>query len=363
MTSTPSNHSDGHATTAASDQAALLQQLRRKQGTWVAWGQACQTLQKAGLSPQKIFEETGFEPIQQNQIIVAAQVYASMLAAGVSEQARSHFQQRGSDLLYELRILSQSDRAQAADLIVQHSLEIEQVREIAKALREYSYSEQPPTGFTKHAGDAVAYHYWRLARQQADLPKRSRLIAQGLRFAHSGSAREQIEKLLLDFTVVKAKPAPKLPIYRLETETELPRLIPVAGEWPLPTEAFKAVPVTLAEEPFGLVKFAEGPGAWVPVPGWQVILQAEDPVGILAQARQLPGLDPNATETVLLVIDRAQRDWRADSYFGVEAGDRLDLQWFDAQPSDRLLGRVILVIRPKRILDEDYTRELWQIDE
>jgi hypothetical protein len=57
-----------------------------------------------GLSPQKIFEETGFEPIQQNQIVVAEQVYQSIMKAGVDEATRSHFTQRGSDLLYELRI-------------------------------------------------------------------------------------------------------------------------------------------------------------------------------------------------------------------------------------------------------------------
>jgi len=32
-------------------------------------GGTCQQLQKAGYTPQGIFEETGFEPIQQNQII------------------------------------------------------------------------------------------------------------------------------------------------------------------------------------------------------------------------------------------------------------------------------------------------------
>jgi len=48
----------------------ILRSLRRKEGNWVAWGQACQKLQKSGYSPQAIFEETGFEPIQQNQVIV-----------------------------------------------------------------------------------------------------------------------------------------------------------------------------------------------------------------------------------------------------------------------------------------------------
>jgi hypothetical protein len=31
----------------------------------------------------------------------------------------------------------------------------------------------------------LPYHYWRLARQKDDLQERSRLIAQGLRFAES----------------------------------------------------------------------------------------------------------------------------------------------------------------------------------
>ncbi|MEY3404245.1 MAG: hypothetical protein RLZZ86_3867, partial [Cyanobacteriota bacterium] len=56
----------------------LLVKLRQKQGSWVEWGQAIAYLQKNGYNPQTIFEATGFEPIQQNQVIVGSQVYASM---------------------------------------------------------------------------------------------------------------------------------------------------------------------------------------------------------------------------------------------------------------------------------------------
>ena len=58
----------------------LIFKLRRKMGTWLDWGQACQSLQKANVSPQEIFENTGFEAIQQNQIVVAAQVFHSLEA-------------------------------------------------------------------------------------------------------------------------------------------------------------------------------------------------------------------------------------------------------------------------------------------
>lgn len=345
------------------DTDALVTQLRRKQGTWVEWGQACQTLQKAGLNPQKIFEETGFEAIHQNQVIVAAQVYRSIVAAQAPEPIQTHFEQRGSDVLYELRILSQRDRARAAELAVAQGIDADEIKDIAKALKEYSYFKELPTGFTDTAGDAVAYHYWRLARQQADLSMRSRLIGQGLRFATSTTARQQIEKLLTDLTVVKTRSAPRLPVYRLETDSELPCVIPVAGEFPLATADFTAVPVTVPEEPFGTVKF-QGTGAWAPIPGWQVILQAEDPVGLLAQVQHLPNVqNPDSQEPVLWVIDRAQRVWDADSYFVVDQDGKMAVQWFAETPDQNLLGKLILVMLPKRILDENYTRELWQFEE
>ena len=343
---------------------ALVHQLRRKEGSWVEWGKACQTLQKAKMTAQAIFEATGFEPIQQNQLIVAAQVFDSMVVGGVSEKAKAHYQTRGSDSLYEFRILPKEHRAAAADFAFENGLDSEQVKSIVKGLRDFTYSDTPPPGFEKTMGDAAAYHYWRLARQQTDLQDRSRLIAQSLRFATSATAREQVEKLLTDFSVVKRKPAPRLPIFRIETDADSPMIVPVAGELPLPTEDYKAVPGVEPEEPFGMVKF-NGVGAWLPVPGWQVILKAEDPLAILATAQQIPNMPANisASETVMIVVDRAKRTWDEFSYFMVDTGGQLDIQWFEEAPPTQLLGGVILIMRPKKILDQDYTHELWQIDE
>ncbi len=346
------------------DTSALIKQLRRKEGGWVSWGQACHTLQKAGLSPQTIFEETGFEAIQQNQVIVAAQVHASLVAAAATEAVQTHFAQRGSDILYELRVLSKGDRARGATLALTHSLDADTIKDVVKALKEYSYYREPPAGFSDAPGDAVAHYYWKLARQQADLAARSRLIAQGLRFAESSEARQAIETLLTDFAVTKARPAPRLPVFRLDDDTDLPHLIPVVGALPLTTATFQAVPVVAPEPPFDIVQVS-GPATWAPIPGWQVIQKAEDPVGILAQTSQLPNLSNTAQpeEPVLLVIDRSDRDWTDDSYFVADQDDALILQWFAEQPNLKLLGRLILVMRPKRVLDEDYTNELFQFEE
>ncbi|BAU12452.1 hypothetical protein LEP3755_29810 [Leptolyngbya sp. NIES-3755] len=340
----------------------LLLSLRRKEGSWVDWAQSCQTLQKAGYTPNAIFEATGFEPIHQNQIIVAAQVYDSMLKVGVSDAVRSHFGQRASDILYELRVLSQSERAAAAELVFEKNLDTDEVHEVARALKDFSRLTKVPEAFTSHPGDAIAYQAWKTAKEKTDLQERSRYIARGLKFAHSETARKAIEALLTDFTVTPKRPAPRLPVYRLESDEQLPRILPVAGKLPLKVTDLHAVPMTEETGVFGIIQFS-GTGAWMTVPGWQVIRSAEDPVAMLCDSDRLPNPLPGNAEEVIVVLDRARQEWQMDSYFAIANEEQIELQWFEEAPTMPLLGRVILVMRPKKVLDEAYTTELWQIDE
>lgn len=372
MTDNPQNPSTPAAQTPV-EAETLLRSLRRKEGTWVEWGQACQTLQKEGYTPQTIFEETGFEPIHQNQIIVAMQVYTSIVTVGVPDAVKQHFTQKGSDILYELRILAQNDRAAVAILVLEKGLDTDEVHEVAKAVKEYSRLAGIPEKFTAHPGDAVAYQAWKLARQKSDLQERSRLIARGLKFAHSAGARQQVEGLLTDFSVTPTKSAPRLPIYRLDSEEELPRVIPVVGRLPLTKADLQAVPLVEEIAPFNLVKFS-GAGAWIPVPGWQVILAAADPVAILCASDRLPTPLPGEVEDVLVVIDRAKRTWNDECYFVVEQDNQLQIQWFAQSPELSMLGQVILMMRPKKVLEAGYTTNVlsedqqsilskWQFDE
>lgn len=340
----------------------LLRSLRQKQGNWVEWGQACAKLQKAGYSPQAIFEATGFEPIQQNQIIVGSQVYASLENAEAAVPVRSHYANRGSDILYELRLLTHSERAAAAELILSHKLDANDAREVARAIKEFSRLQTLPDGFSDSAGDALAYHCWKLVRQKTDLQERSRLIAKGLKYAHSETARKQIEQLLVDFSVVPKGPVPILPFYRLESEEELPRIVPVVGQMPLTPVDLQAVPIVEETGPFRMVKFA-GEQAWVPLPGWQILLNAEDPVVILCNSDRLPSQTSTTPGPVLVVVDRSQREWDANNYFVVDQSGQIEFQWFETEPDLPLLGRVIVVVRPKKILDEEVTKDFWQIDE
>jgi hypothetical protein len=364
MTDTPQDSSPptSQPSTNAVDVETLVRSLRRKEGSWVEWGQACTALHKAGYNSQRIFEETGFEPIQQNQVSVAAQVYTSMVNAGASEAVRSHFQRKGSDILYEFRILAPAERAAAATLILAHNLDFDDARDVAKAMKEFSRFRSLPQGFTDTAGDAMAYHCWQLARQNSDLQERSRLIARGLKLASSQTARQQVEQLLVDFTVVPRRSAPRLPLYRLDAEEQSPRIVPVVGKLPLSTTDLQAVPLPEEIAPFRMVKFS-GEGAWVALPGWQVILNAEDPIAVLEMSDRLPVPLQGKVEEILIIVDRSQRQWDAESYFFADNGGNLELYWFEESPELQILGRVVLVMRPQKILDEDYTKDGWQIDD
>jgi hypothetical protein len=237
---------------------------------------------------------------------------------------------------------------------------------VAKAMKNFARLRQKPEGFSDVAGDAVAYDCWRLARQSEDLQARSRLIARGLKFSFSNTARRELEKLLTDFSVVQSRPAPRLPIYRLESETELPRIVPVAGRLPLTKTDYHAVPLVEPEGPFDIVKFG-GSGAWIALPGWQVLLNAGDAVALLADGKGISdstgataGGQP-LTGDVLVVVDRDNRQWRDDGYFIVEREGQLEIAWSEVEIP--LLGRVLLIVRPQKILDENLTKDPWQIDE
>lgn len=364
MTEIPSGNPEPQPQPESGNQSVedLFLMLRRKEKNWVEWGRACQQLQKAGYSSQTIFEQTGFEPIQQNQVIVASQVYATLENAGISDAVRSRFERTGSDSLYELRILHQSDRAPAAEFIVSRNLDSEGAREVARAVKEFSRRSSPPEGFTSHPGDAVAYEYWKVARHHNDLQERSRLIARGLMFAHSQEARQQIEKLLTEFAGGKQRPAPSLPVYRLEADEQQPRLLPIAGQMPLTTAQLKEVATPQTTGSFQIVQGAINQ-MLVAIPGWQVILKAKDPVGILCTSDRLPGTKTGKAEEVLAIVDRAEQEWNSDSYYAVEQSGQVEIQWFPETPTVPLLARLVLVLRPKRILDESLSRDVWQIDE
>ncbi|NJK56550.1 MAG: hypothetical protein HC939_11395 [Pleurocapsa sp. SU_5_0] len=339
----------------------LMRSLLHKEGSWVEWGQGCQQLQKAGYSPQRIFEDTGFQNSQQNLVIVAAQVFDNLVKADVAPEILDYFKGPRSDVLYEFRVLNQQQRIDASLLAYDQRIDIDGASLISKAIKDVSRMSQLPEAFTNHPGDWVAYLAWKRAKGQKDLQQRSRLIAQGLKFAHSSTARSAIEKLLSDFTVTNTVSEPLLPLYRLEQEEELPRIVPLAGSYPLGSQDISRVEQVEIQQSFSHIK-AKG-GAYVPIPGWQVVLKAEDPVAYLCPSDLLPKYLGGKVEEVLVILDRANRTWDVNSYFVVETEGKLELRWSETVPEETIIGQLVLILRPKKILDESNITQPWQMDD
>jgi len=116
------------------------------------------------------------------------------------------------------------------------------------------------------------------------------------------------------------------------------------------------------EEPFRLVTVGDKQTI-VPLPGWQAILKAIDPVAILWPSDQLPRSIATRSEEVLLVIDRVLSEWDVNNYYLVEKDNAVFLQWFDSSPDVTILGELVLILRAKNILDEKNITEPWQMDD
>ncbi|USR90303.1 hypothetical protein NEA10_15845 [Phormidium yuhuli AB48] len=340
----------------------MLRSLRHKEGNWIHWGKLCKQLQDAGYAAADIFEETGIEALVQNQVIVAAQVYDSLIEGEAAPEVLAYCEGPRSDVLYELRILNQRQRVEAATLAAQKRLDVDGAHRLSHDIKAVACLAQIPEGFSRHPGDAVAYQCWKQARRQRDLSQRARLIGEGLRFAETETARQQLETLLQNLTAPAPRQAPLLPLYRPESSEELPRLLPFAGEMPLTAAEIEAVGAIAPEEPFQITRLPSD-SACVPVPGWQVVLKARDPVAFLTSSESLPNSAGGVRERVIVAIDRGQRDWDENSYFLVQEGQQVRLAWFEETPNLTILGQLLLVLRPKRILDEGNITEPWQMDD
>jgi len=357
--------------TLPTDSEGLLKLLRHKEGTWVQWGIACQMLQKMGENSLAIFENTGFEPIQQNQIVVASQVYASLQVGNAADIVLAHFEQKGSDILNELRVLNQSERVTMATFALEKNLDVLEAKDVVKALKEASAVANLPEGFTRHPGDAVVLQVLKAAQGKIDPQERTRLIARGLRFAHSEKARGAIERLLMDMGNPSKKKAPNLPNFRYDAEDSIPRILPVVGTLPLLIEKFIAVPKFEELAPFGIVR-SSVESTWATLPGWFVVHEAEDGVIVACNTETLQAVINqevlsavrDRAEDILVLVDRAQRNWDENSYFAIAGEDgNLQFAWFESQPEVELLGKVTLTLRPKRFFDEAASQDRWQFEE
>jgi Rubisco Assembly chaperone C-terminal domain len=154
---------------------------------------------------------------------------------------------------------------------------------------------------------------------------------------------------------------PTLPLHRLEVDEDLPRFVPVAGKLPVTSKTLAEIPTARIVNVFGVIDTGNSP-LWVGLPGWQIVSAVINPVVIFTVNKQLLP-DAETEEELLILVDRAVTDWDEYKYFVIDRDGQVVVEWFSEAPTEPILGQVVLVLRPKRLLTTGDQHDLWQIEE
>ncbi|XP_014510931.1 rubisco accumulation factor 1.1, chloroplastic [Vigna radiata var. radiata] len=361
------------------DIAGRIDILADRLGLWYQYAPLISSLIREGFSPPTIEETTGISGVEQNRLIVAAQVRDSLVESNADPELLAAFDTGGAELLYELRLLSTSQRVAAALFLVENRCDGKAAKELARAMKDFP-SRRGDKGWESFdytlPGDCLSFMYYRQAREHRN-PSEQRTLAleQALRVAETERARnlvlEELERSGEEQDEAEdGEGVTRVPVVRLRigevAEARSVVVLPVCAADE--REVLEAPFECRSEGEFGVVVAEKGWGRWVALPGWDPLvgLGKGGVVVSFADARVLPWKANRwyREEAILVVADRSKREVGADDGFylvngygdgkglKVERGFTLKEKGFTQS-----LGAVLLVVRPPKEEDDDQLRD------
>ncbi|KAK7258630.1 hypothetical protein RIF29_24211 [Crotalaria pallida] len=181
---------------ASLDIPSKLHVLACRLGLWYEYTPLIPSLLQEGISPTSIEEETGISIIEQNRLVVAAQVRDSLLQSNTDQQIIAAFDIGGEQLLYEIRLLSATQRASAAQFIVENKLDVNGAQELARSIKDFP-SRKDEKGRENFdytlPGDCLAFMYYRQSREHnRNSFQRNAALEQALSVAQTEKAKSAI---------------------------------------------------------------------------------------------------------------------------------------------------------------------------
>ncbi|KAM3282622.1 rubisco accumulation factor 1.1, chloroplastic [Capsicum chacoense] len=362
------------------DTNSKLEVLANRLGLWFEYAPLISALFNEGFTPATLEELTGITGVEQNRLVVGAQVLESLVESNVDKETLAYFDTGGSELLYEIRLLNARQRADAARFSVRNGFDAKQAQDVARAMKDYprrrmEYRWDKFDGDSP--GDCLAFWLFRLAQEHAAAgAEESRVDAmeKALEVVESESGRNVLVQELQGKEVAKESvvdDALTVPLVRLKfgevAESTTVVVLPVckAEQREFELEAAPWECVGVGE--FGVVEADKDWRRWVVLPGWQPIAGLERGGVAVAfkSGKFLPWREKRKykEEPVLVVTDRGRKEVALDDGFylvlgvGNGSGDEglkvergLTLKEMGVNKS---LGMVLLVVRPPRWDDED----------
>ncbi|CAO2837025.1 unnamed protein product [Amaranthus hypochondriacus] len=368
------------------DTAGIIDVLANRLGLWHEYAPLISSLFRDGFTPSMIEELTGISGVEQNRLVVAAQVLESIAESPqIEPETLAFFDSGGSELLYEIRLLSASQRTLTANYIVKRKLDGDKAREIARSIKDFPARQDEP-GFRcfdyNMPGDCWAFWHFRLSKEFMLQPhKRNSALAAALDAAETDKAIERVREEIEGKGRNKAdgrekEDAVKVPVVRLTmgevaeatTVVVLPVSKAVDGE-----EGIGNVPLNCRTQgEFGIVVSDKRWDRWVVLPKWAPLagIGSGGVAVAFSNARVLPWR-VNRTyvgEPVLVVLNRERREIEVDEGFYLVAGiddgveGKLKVEKgskLKEMKVSKSLGMVVVVVRPPK---DELDNQLSDID-
>ncbi|CAM8936245.1 unnamed protein product [Rhodiola kirilowii] len=362
------------------DTNGRMEILANRLGLWFEYAPLITALIHEGFTPSTIEEVTGLTSVDQNRYVVATQVRDSLIHSNLDEETLAYFDNGGAELLYEIRLLSQAQRAASAKFLVERKFDAKGAMDLARAIKDYP-RRRGDKGWESFdynlPGDCLAFMYYRQSREHSNpSDQRTSALQRALEVAATDKAKKTI---LFEMDPGASKldavdpllDGVKVPVVRLRfgevAEASSVALLPVcrANE----NDVLEAPWKRRTEGEFGVVVAEKGWARWVTLPGWEPVLGLGEGAVVVSynDARALPWKANRSykEEAILVVADRDRRDVAADNGFylvpGVDGGELKVVRGVELRESgvNESLGVVVLVVRPPRDENDELNDEEW----
>lgn len=372
------------------DFAARIDILANRLGVWHEYAPLIPSLMREGFSPPSIEEATGISGVEQNRLVVASQVRDSLIQSNADPEVLSAFDTGGSELLYEIRLLSASQRVAAARYIVVNKLDGQGAQDLARAMKDFP-RRRGDKGWESFdynlPGDCLSFMYYRQSREHRNpSEQRTAALEQALSVAETEKAKSQIIEELKGKAGKKEEAAEeeiekgvRVPVVRLKmgevAGASSVAVLPVCRAEEREKELMEAPMERTREGEFGVVAAEKGWKRWVVLPGWEPVLGLGKGGVVVSfgDARVLPWKVNRwyMEEPILVVVDRAQNKVATNNGFylvavdgGADGAEGLKVERGSTLKSSGVegaLGSVVLVVRPPREENDDQlSDEDWE---
>lgn len=320
---------------------------------------------------------------------MAAQVRDSLIQSGTDAEVISAFDMGGAELLYEIRLLSASQRSAAAGYIVASGFDAKQSNELARAMKDFP-RRRGEKGWDQFdytlPGDCLSFMYYRQSREHTkSSEQRMAALEKALGLAVTEKAKAAVlEELEGDKGSREEKGEEsdrvRVPVVRMRigevAEASSVAMLPVCRASEGEAELVEAPWEWKGDGEFGVVVAEKGWQRWVVLPGWVPVMELGGNGGVAVafpDARVLPWKVNRWywEDSILVVVNRRGKVVEHDDGFylvatadgsgrpeglKVERGSRLKEAGVEES-----LGTVALVVRPpKEETDDQLSDEDWE---